>query len=212
MAIRMGLSAYLAVLSIAMTVGRATATVVLPQNIEQLESQAQWVFVGVCTTRTAVIDERGIPINIFTFRIVEAVKGALKNEGHIEVRQFGNDVPNANGLAMHIAGIPKYAIGEEVVLFLNPPSRIGLTTPVGLWQGVFRVDRDKTGKREIRLDPIQRKLLVAGVNKAKYTATRRLTPDEEMLLSNPPDRVDLSTFCSLVRRIIENREQGEKRR
>jgi len=210
MTIRKSLLSGLPAILVALTASRATATVVLPQNIEQLESQAQWVFVGVCTSRTATIDEHGIPVHVFTFQVIEPVKGDLKAGNAVRFRQFGSGVPNAQRLAMRIAGIPTYPIGQKVLLFLNPQSSISLTLPVGLWQGVFQVERDGNGRDEIRLDPLRRKLLIGAVNRAKYTASRRLTAGEDTLLNNPPERVDLLTFCSLVRKITEERERREK--
>jgi len=197
-------------LSTAMLVGQATATVILPQNLEQLESQAQLVFVGICTTRTATTDERGVPVNVFTFEVIEPVKGNLKKGNRIEVRQFGNDAPNAKGFAVRIPGVPNYPIGRKVLLFLNPPSKIGLTAPVGLSQGVFLVEQNVEGKEVIRLDPLRRKLLVGKMNVAGYVQTGRFTAAEVAMLSNPPESVELPAFCSLVRKLAQERERMTK--
>jgi hypothetical protein len=40
----------------------------------------------------------------------------------------------------------RYLKGQELLLFLNPVSEYGLTSPVGLEQGRFRITRDRTGK------------------------------------------------------------------
>jgi len=197
-------------LSIAMTTAGARATTVVPQNLEQLESQAQLVFVGVCTSRTAEIDPQGIPVRTFTFEVAETVKGNLKTGSRIVVRHFGNDVPSPNGLATRIPGIPTYAVGQEVLLFLNPPSSIGLTAPVGLSQGLFRVERGAGGKRIIRLDPVRRNLLQSGINPAKYTTSTRFTPSDRERLSNLPEQIEVREFCSLIRKVKEEREQAQK--
>lgn len=210
MTIRTKLCSPLLALSIAMTAGQAAATVVLPQNLEQLEAQAQLIFVGACTTCTATIDEHGMPVAIFTFRVIEPIKGDFKKTSQIEVRQFGSGIPNAKGFALQIAGLPTYPTHQKVVLFLNPPSKIGLTAPVGLWQGLFHVERDAEGREGIRLDPVRRKLLVSKVNTAKYLATGRLKAAEEVLLTDPPEWVELTTFCSLIRKIIQERERTDK--
>jgi hypothetical protein len=207
-------SAYrcLVALSMAMAAGSAQATVLLPQNIEKLEVQAQVVFVGVCTSQTAAINERGIPVRAYTFEIIEGVKGNLKAGSRIQVRHLGNDVPDARGLALRVAGVPRYRVGQEVLLFLNPPSSLGLTAPVGFSQGVFDIARGADGKREIRLDPLRRKLLSGGLATAKYAASRRFTLKDQDLLNDPPERVELESFCSLVRKIQQEREQAEKGR
>jgi len=195
-----------------MLAATASASMVVPQNIERLEKQAGLIFVGVCTARTGLIGEHGLPVNVFTFEVREAVKGRIEKGKTIEVRQFGNDVPNARGLAIRIPGIPTYRIGDEVLLFLNPPSKIDLTAPVGLSQGVFPVVRGPEGGRWIVLDPLRRKMLFDGVDAEKYAAAGRLNEAERQLLVKPPARVEVATFCSLVRKIGEARKRLEKER
>ena len=41
---------------------------------------------------------------------------------------------------------PKFRVGEEYVLFMPAPSRLGLASPVGLAQGAFSVMPGATGK------------------------------------------------------------------
>lgn len=211
MAVRARWSGCLVGLLAALLASSGAATVVRPQNIEQLEAQSGLIFAGVCTSRTAAI-ERGIPVSIYTFEVIEAVKGPVKKGGRVVVRHFGNGVPNPNGgVAAIIPGIPTYRVGQQVLLFLNPPSRLGLTSPVGLWQGLFSVKRDAEGKRWLLLDPLRRKLLVGAVDAAKYDSAVRLTTVERRLLTDPPSRVELETFCSLVRKIGQVRS-GKARR
>lgn len=201
---------FLLLLSIGAVAGGAWGSMVLPQNLERLESEAQLLFVGVCTSRTATIGPRGIPVNVFTFEVTEAVKGRLKKGSRVEFRQFGSDVPHANGLTLRVAGLPNYRVGQEVLLFLNRPSRIGLTAPVGLSQGVFPVVRGAKGKREIVLDPVRRKFLLSGMDIAKYAASSRFTASEQRLLSDLPKRVDVATFCSLLRKMGQERESQKQ--
>jgi hypothetical protein len=200
---------YLLVVSIAMFGATAQATMVLPQNLEQLESRAGLVFVGRCTSHTTELGARGLAVNVFTFEVIEPVKGPARKGAHIEVRQFGSGAPNASGLIAHIPGLPSYRVGQEVLLFLNPPSRIGLTSPVGLWQGLFRVVRDRAGKRQIIVGPSRREMLLRGVDATKYAADERLTDAEKRLLTRLPGRVDVTTFCSLVRKIARERAKAK---
>lgn len=51
----------------------------------------------------------------------------------------------ADGREMVIPGLPKLAVGEEVLLFLSRESKRGLRLPVGLAQGKFQVVRDEHG-------------------------------------------------------------------
>jgi hypothetical protein len=39
-------------------------------------------------------------------------------------------------------------VGEHLILFLTHESELGLSSPVGLMQGVFQVRKDKKGRKE----------------------------------------------------------------
>jgi hypothetical protein len=47
--------------------------------------------------------------------------------------------------------LPRYSIGEELVLFLRNESRRGFTSPVGLGQGAYHVTRHQ-GSAQVRSD------------------------------------------------------------
>ena len=49
--------------------------------------------------------------------------------------------PPPDGTVARVPGLPRYGVGEEVVLFLRGESGRGFTSPVGLGQGVYRVTR-----------------------------------------------------------------------
>lgn len=49
--------------------------------------------------------------------------------------------------ARDIADAAGYRKADELLLFLNPVSQYDLTSPVGLEQGRFRIERDSTGNR-----------------------------------------------------------------
>ena len=189
----------------------ARASMVLPQNLERLESAAELIFVGECTSRTAKIDERGLPVNEFTFRVIESVKGPLRVGRPVTFRQLGSDVPHANGAAFRLAGLPEYRVGQEMLIFLNPKSAWGLTSPVGLSQGCFAVGRDAKQERTIRLDPLRRKTLADGVDLSQYASNERFTAAEREFLTAMPEQVSVSLFGSVIRKIGQEREQAENR-
>ena len=114
----------------------AAASQVRPVNLEQLTARAGLIFAGRCIASSAVQDpalER--EITVATFEVERAVKGEAG--AAVTIRMLGGDEP----------GLPRFAVGEEVVLFLYGESVLGLTSPVGLGQGRFTVVRDKTGRR-----------------------------------------------------------------
>jgi len=78
--------------------------------------------------------------NLQTVVVTISVAKVLKGESpHLfTFRQFiwdARDVTTAGG----------YRKSSELLLFLNPNSSYGLTSPVGLEQGLFRVTRDTKG-------------------------------------------------------------------
>ncbi|MEM1453304.1 MAG: hypothetical protein AAF957_25400 [Planctomycetota bacterium] len=61
------------------------------------------------------------------------------------VRLPGGVLPNGDGLLL--PGVPRLAVGEDVVLLLGETSRAGLRMPIGLGQGKYRVVRHLDGSR-----------------------------------------------------------------
>jgi len=84
-------------------------------------------------------DDSGLPATWITVDIARAVKGGPASR--LTIKQYGVATPLPDGTLAAIAGMPRYAPGEELVLFLHGESRRGFTSPVGLGQGVYRVRR-----------------------------------------------------------------------
>ena len=78
-----------------------------------------------------------IVITLLVTRVLKGVAGST-----LTFRQFYWDSSDASSLA-------GYKGAGEVLLFLNPVSQYGLTSPVGMERGRFRVLRDTTGKRYV---------------------------------------------------------------
>ena len=75
-------------------------------------------------------------MQLATFEVERAVKG-----------QVGESVTGRTLAAEAIAGVPRFRPGDEVVLFLYGESALGLTSPVALGYGRFRIFEDKAGRR-----------------------------------------------------------------
>jgi len=73
---------------------------------------------------------------VVSLSVSETVKGSPRKS--IVFRQYIWDVRDQFDAA-------QYQKGEELLLFLGPVSENGLTSPVGLEQGRFRVLRDEKG-------------------------------------------------------------------
>lgn len=75
---------------------------------------------------------------VVTVKVDKVIKG--KAQSTHTFRQFIWDVRDS-------ADAAGYRKADELLLFLNPPSEYGLTSPVGLEQGRFRIERDAQGHR-----------------------------------------------------------------
>ena len=90
---------------------------------------------------SAVIEPHPKYSNLKTVVVTISVQRVLKGEAAdtYTFRQFVWDARDAADMA-------GYRKAGELLLFLNPVSAYGLTSPVGLDQGRFRVVRDAKGK------------------------------------------------------------------
>lgn len=74
--------------------------------------------------------QRAQPVTQITFSVAEAIRG-VRSGKVIQVNEWGGLWNSGE----------RYRPGESVLLFLYPPSKLGLTSPVGGSAGHFRVNR-----------------------------------------------------------------------
>ena len=81
-----------------------------------------------------------------TLQVSHAIPSHLAGRKY-QFRMVGGEL---NGKRSHIAGMPRFEVGQDVVLFLNSRTAGVFGPTVGLWQGVFFVERDTaTGTRTV---------------------------------------------------------------
>lgn len=110
-------------------------------NLEEMVSSADRIFVGrLVGSEEDYLEARGgvIPVTIYTFAVDERIKGVRGKT--LTIRQVGHR-SDPSSLFGH--SVPHYQEGQVLMLFLAGDSEIGLTSPVGLGQGVFRVKTDR---------------------------------------------------------------------
>src|SRR5690349_1533672 len=77
---------------------------------------------------------RNIGVLFVTMKVEEVMKGA-PGETFTFMQFTGQKLDNNGGKGLSAAqplpDMPSYRVGEEVVLFLYPPSSVGFTSPVG---------------------------------------------------------------------------------
>jgi hypothetical protein len=118
----------------------ASAMVVVPAAFDEMVAASQTVVHGhVIDLRAFETDGRRRIETVVTLRVVDALKG---NPGEtVSFRVPGGDVGRYRRV---IVGAPRFARGDEVVLFLKG-SAPALPVPFGLGQGVYRVVRGGDG-------------------------------------------------------------------
>ena len=106
------------------------------------------------------------------------------------MRQPGGEL---NGLTVNYH-VPKFAVGEEYVLFMPAPSTIGLASPVGLSQGAFAVVQGQSGKEVGNGRDIAELLPTVDPAAVPPGVANRL-----QLAPHERKRMDLGEFMTLVR-------------
>lgn len=182
---------------------RATMTVG-PLPLRQMTAEAVRIVHGRVVAVRSDRDERGLPATWITLEVLDALKGGAASE--TTIKQFGVADPLPDGTAASIIGMPRFTPGEEVVLFLYGESTLGFTSPIGLGQGVYRVEDTANGVADTVNGVAGTANGVAGTaNGAAATANarqlRRDAPD------GPEDSPDaLATFLATVRNLVAHPE------
>lgn len=111
----------------------------IPQNLGELVQEAATIIRG--HVLSARVERHPDLTNLYTVVVTLKVEETLKGQAGstFTFRQFIWDIRDR----WDAAG---YRKGGEVVLLLTRPSEIGLSSPVGLEQGRFRIRRDAQGR------------------------------------------------------------------
>ncbi|MEE8142249.1 MAG: hypothetical protein V3T77_04045 [Planctomycetota bacterium] len=120
------------------------ATTVLALDGDTLIQKAELIVQAACTHLESYRDPDGRIVTRYSFRVLKTLKGS--EQSTLTFVQPGGEV---QGVATVIPGLSHFSVGDEVVLFLGPEERYRL--PVGLNQGVFRVQADpKDGQLRVQ--------------------------------------------------------------
>ena len=124
-----------------------SASSVVRVDVGQLSQLANSIVGGrVVNIAAEKNPDNGYIYSKVTLQVSQAIPSYLAGREY-QFRMVGGEL---NGKRSHIAGMPRFQVGQDVVLFLNnrPADVFGPT--VGLWQGVFFVERDAaTGKQTV---------------------------------------------------------------
>ena len=102
-----------------------------------------------------------------------------------------------------IDGMPSYKTGQEYVLLLTTESGIGLTAPVGLAQGSFRVVRDSQNGQKSVVNGVGNAGLFSQMDSGKMQSSASLTAAEANLLSRKSGAIGYNSFLSLLEKLAQ---------
>ena len=148
----------------ALTLLAATpAPAVLVEKLDldgMVERAGSAVAVTVVDSRPATVKADGaeLPVVVYSLRVEETLKGRLAADADRLARVSFLAVPGetkSDGLIRrsNLPELPALRVGGRYLLLLTAPSAIGLSSPVGLEQGVFRLTGkpgDETAENRLR--------------------------------------------------------------
>jgi len=117
----------------------AEATVMVELTLEDMARDAVAIVHGRVVSSSghlAIRDGSAEPYTVTTLEAIEWIKGPGGES--VTLREIGGELPGNRG-GMAIDGVPNYAVGEEVVVFLEDDPRAGFYRTYGMVQGKFVV-------------------------------------------------------------------------
>jgi hypothetical protein len=134
----------------------SNAAMVLEMGLSDLVGNADKVFRGtVMTKEPGMVSAGGGEFStvVYTIRVDDALKGDFgsgKDAAVIELTMLGNlkaDTADGNMKKLFSVDVnPDLQVGSDYVLFTTARSAVGLSTTVGLDQGLFRIFNNPNGR------------------------------------------------------------------
>src|SRR5262245_60370302 len=119
-------------------------------NDAQLVGFSDVIVRGRTTRVAAGRDDLAGPIYTYvSIQVREVLKGSI-DDTQVTIKQLGGRVGERE---LYIGGQPSFAVGEEVLLFLEVRPRDRTMTTTAGWQGKFTIVRDASGDAARRTSP-----------------------------------------------------------
>jgi hypothetical protein len=164
----------------------------LPRNLDQLTDRASDIVRG--TVISAHVEKHPELTNLDTVVVTLRVRDTLKGNasGTYTFRQYIWDMRDRSDAA-------GYRKGQDLLLLMISPSRYGLSSPAGLDQGRFRIERDKSG-REIAVNGTGNARLFEGLRAAVEKQGATLSAGQSSLIAkHRQGPIALDQLMDLVR-------------
>jgi hypothetical protein len=166
-------------------------------NVADMVRYSEQIVSGTVTAVDQGVDRSGLPYTQVQLKVAESIRG---NAGEtLTFRQFGLQTaqPAVDGRRFLglVEGMPRYAKGDQVVLFLSRTSAIGFRTTVGLEQGRFA----------LRGGNMQNGANNAGLFLGADLGKARLNDREKSMVATQQGPVNADTFLGFVRRAVSQK-------
>ena len=174
------------------------ATKMLHRNAEELATLANRMFIGTCiSVEEKEMDFGGgssLTYTEYTFEVLEGIKG-IQSGTILIIKQLGR----ATGLGS-ITGMPSYKSGRKYLLCLRDDSEVGLTSPIGLGQGVFQIFTAQDGT-EKAINLFSNKGLFHRMDSKPTAKYSTLDAEERSLMAVKKGSIDLNLFVGLIKKM-----------
>jgi hypothetical protein len=121
------------------------ASNVMHMTLRDLVTRADRIVRGTVLQADESVASAGggnLPIVVYRIRVEDVLKGSAGEGDVIEVRLLAAPKTAASGpyrRANLLRDLPRFSVGRDYLFALTRPSRIGLSTTVGLGQGLFQL-------------------------------------------------------------------------
>ncbi|MGE0029852.1 MAG: hypothetical protein AB7T20_01870 [Steroidobacteraceae bacterium] len=175
------------------------SALIVPRNLEQLTGNSAAIVRGsVISVRLEKHPElTNLDTVVVTLRVRETLKGQASDDFVFRQYIWGiRDRMNALG----------YKKGQDVLLMMIAPSRYGLSSPAGVEQGRFRIERDASG-REFAVNSHDNLRLFDGVGAQIAKEGAVLSPaSASLVLRHRRGPVELRELTALIRELAARSE------
>jgi len=175
------------------------SALIVPRNLEQLADRSAAIVRGsVVSVRMEKHPElTNLDTVVVTLRVRETLKGQAGET--FTFRQYVWDLRDR----MNTLGYKK---GQDVLLMMIAPSRYGLSSPAGVEQGRFRIERDASG-REFAANALDNLRLFDGVGAQIAKEGVVLSPASASLVTrHRRGPVELRELTALIRELAARSE------
>jgi len=169
----------------------------VPRNLEELTERASDIVRG--TVIEARVEKHpeltSLDTVIVRLRLRETLKGEARDE--FTFRQYlwdARDTYDAAG----------YRKGQDLLLLMIAPSRLGLSSPAGMGQGRFRIVRDRDG-REMAVNETGNARLFDGLGDAAKPGVALTTRQSNLIARHRGGPIAAAELSALIRAYAEDR-------